>query len=107
MEVRAAVREGFDRFVLEFAGAGVPAFRAEYIDEGTIALVAAPGILQSEAGSYAGPRRIELGSTLRSGELAETADGIIQWNLAVDATRGFETFTLVEPSRLVIDISQH
>lgn len=122
--VRMAAHQGFDRFVLEFQSGGIPGFEVRYLDEQSIgvsgdplplegialiSIVVAPVFVTAEnqPTNYTGPVRLH-GAT---GNIIEAAlvgvnGGGIEWVLSLQRRTGFEVFTLGEPPRLVIDVSQ-
>ena len=126
VDVRMARQDGFDRFVLEFAGTGTPSYRVEYT-EGPIVRtnedvvdVAGTSLLRviafpartfdfedpDFAKTYEGPEVIT-SDTLRIIEavFVEDFEANMEWILGMDAEAGFEVTVLNDPPRIVVDVT--
>ncbi len=121
--VRIGRNEGFDRFVLEFAGDGVPGGTVRYAEE---AITCGAGETTELAGAAvltvellpAAAHDLEGMATVADQELAGIGDtilearsicdfeGVVAWALGVVAEREFRVFRLTEPARLVVDVKQ-
>ncbi len=121
--VRSASQSGYDRVTFEFNSAGLPAWRAEYVDRpvvecgsGEPVRVAGDAWLQisftgaqgySEKGkSTSGPRRRKLSQPIAR-ELVRTCDfeGELIYVLGVAKPNAYTARTMSTPSRLVIDVT--
>jgi hypothetical protein len=121
--VRSATQAGFDRLVFEFDTAGLPAWRAEYVDRpvvdcgsGEPVRVAGAAWLQvtftgaqahSEKGSStSGPRRRKLSQKVAR-ELVRICDfeGEVTYVVGVERPNPYTPRTMSAPSRLVIDLT--
>lgn len=121
--VRSASQQGFDRVTFEFDSAGLPAWRAEYVDRpvvncgsGEPVRVAGNAWLQiSFTGAHAytekgastgGPRRKKLSQPIAR-ELVRTCDfeGEITYVIGVAKPNAYTPRTMSAPSRLVIDLA--
>lgn len=121
--VRSASQPGFDRIAFEFDSAGLPAWRAEYVDRpvvncgsGEPVRVAGDAWLQisfsgaqarSEKGeSTAGARRRKLAQPIAR-ELVRTCDfeGEITYVIGVARPNAYIPRIMSAPSRLVIDVA--
>jgi hypothetical protein len=121
--VRSATQTGFDRLVFEFDTAGLPAWRAEYVDRpvvdcgsGEPVRVAGAAWLQitftgaqahSEQGtSTSGPRRRKLSHKVAR-ELVRICDfeGEVTYVVGVERPNPYTPRTMSAPSRLVIDLA--
>lgn len=121
--VRSATQAGFDRLVFEFDTAGLPAWRAEYVDRpvvdcgsGEPVRVAGAAWLQitfngaqahSEKGSStSGPRRRKLSQKVAR-ELVRICDfeGEVTYVVGVERPNPYTPRTMSAPSRLVIDLA--
>jgi len=121
--VRIGRNEGFDRFVLEFAGEVVPGGTVRYVEEaitcgaGEPTALAGAAVLTVEV-LPAAAHDLEGMATVADQELAGTGDtilearsicdfeGVVAWALGVVAEREFRVFRLTEPARLVVDVKQ-
>jgi hypothetical protein len=119
-DVRMGEHDGFDRVVLEFSGTAVPgwgvAWSEKAVAEGTgevvqldgdrVLSISASGTAMPEPGSYEVPRRLG-----PSGDVAEVqVDGWFEGYTQVFAgiegdERPFRVFSLADPPRLVVDVS--
>lgn len=123
-DIRMGAHEGFDRVVLEFAGAGTPGWDVRYVDapvgspggepvriEG--AAVLAVGIdpvayPQDDPTAYDGPGRLRIPDAQVVSELvyASLFEGRLQAFVGVDdGEMPFRVYRLTEPSRVVIEVS--
>lgn len=121
--VRSASQPGYDRVTFEFNSAGLPAWRAEYVDRpvvecgsGEPVRIAGNAWLQisfsgaqahSEKGeSTSGPRRRKLSQPIAR-ELARTCDfeGEVIYVIGVAKPNAYTARTMSAPSRLVIDVA--
>jgi len=121
--VRVGKQPGVDRLVFEFNTAGLPEWDVEYVDRpvrdcgsGDAVPVAGDAYLQirftgaqahTEKGeSTSGPRRRPLAQPIAR-ELVRTCDfeGEVTWVVGVARPNPYTPRTMVEPSRLVIDIA--
>lgn len=121
--VRIGRNEGFDRFVLEFAGEAVPGGTIRYAEEaitcgaGEPTELAGAAVLTVEV-LPAAAHDLQGMATVADQELAGTGDtilearsicdfeGVVAWALGVVAEREFRVFRLTEPARLVVDVKQ-
>lgn len=120
--VRSANQQGFDRVAFEFDSAGLPAWRAEYVERpincgsGEPVRVAGNAWLQiSFTGAHAhtergestgGPRRKKLSQPIAR-ELVRTCafEGEITYVIGVAKPNAYTPRTMSAPSRLVIDLT--
>ena len=117
-DVRMAAHGSYDRFVIQFRGARVPAFEvhrqntARFVMDGSgrvVTLIGHAGIAvhfdhATAIGSYHGPRDFKPRfPQLR--EARETGDfeAVYNWGLGVHRNSCIRVFTLHSPARLVID----
>jgi len=110
VSAQAAPHPGFDRFVLEFTDAGVPAYEVLYgegIDGSHVLIIHTdPLLLGSEEGqTFDGPLRFEA-DTLNAAVFSYQEDEVrAWWEVSLRTDAGFEVLTLEDPARLVVDIS--
>lgn len=126
VDVRMARQDGFDRFVLEFAGTGIPMWRVNYVEgpindtgdrvvdvdgEALLSVIAFPArrvdIEDPDfTPTYDGPERI-LSDTLNIIEavFVEDFEANMQWVLGLSSAAGFEVSTLSDPPRIVVDVA--
>ena len=117
--VRLDAHDGYDRFVIEFAGA-VPAYavtrRPDAVftrspEGGTVQLGGTAGVLVrlhpvSDWTSYRAATALHPGlPRVREARLLENFEAVQQWGLGVAGSPALRVFTLGSPSRLVIDVS--
>lgn len=117
--VRTASHPGFDRFVVQFGGGGVPGYRvnrqagAQFVEDGrgsTVTLRGSAGILvrlfpASAAGTYGGPSDLVTGlPALREARLVGDYEGYVSWGLGLAQQPCMRVFTMTNPSRLVVDV---
>jgi hypothetical protein len=124
--VRMANQEGFDRFVLEFAGEGVPMFNVGYIErpisttndsvvdvtgEYVLSVIVFPArTVDIEdpdfTPTYPGPTTIASDTTnVREAVFVEDFEANMQWVLGLDRRTGFEVTTLTDPPRVIVDVA--
>jgi hypothetical protein len=118
--VRAARHPGFDRVVFEFRG-GLPSHRVRYVDRlvqdgsGNQVQVAGAADLEvvfrdavahdGNGRPSVGPRRFSPGfPVLEEVTLLGDFEGVVSYGLGLDHRVPFKTFTLSNPSRLVVDL---
>jgi hypothetical protein len=116
--VRVGSASGYDRFVVEFAGA-VPGFKVR--PQSSPSLVQDPSgrtvTLQGSSalavtlspssgqGTYSGPADFTPGyPALREARLMGDFEAVTTWGLGVNGSGCFRSFTLSSPSRLVVDV---
>lgn len=117
--VRAAAQDGYDRFVIEFAGGPVPPY--EVTRQATPVFTLSPKgtdvTLAGSAGvrvvvrnvldwtSYSAPTHLAPGlPMLKEAMQTENFEAIQQWGLGVASSGCLRAFTLDGPPRLVIDL---
>ena len=126
VDVRMAAQDGFDRFVLEFAGSGIPMWRVRYVegvvsntaDEpvpgegvGTLQVIAFPArTVDIEdpdfTPTYDGPLRFSTDTrNITEAAFVEDFEANMAWVLGVGEVTGFEVTTLSDPPRIVVDVS--
>lgn len=121
VDVRVAEHEGFDRFVLEFEGDGEPGWRVGYVEEAVregsgepmdldsdalLQVIATHTMPDDMAGYYDGPREMDPdGEVIDEVALDGTFEGYTTAYLGLDDVEVFRVFTLTEPSRLVVDVT--
>jgi hypothetical protein len=114
--VDLARHEGYDRFVIEFDGPGLPAYQIAYSSgesvtvagddvplTGTalLAITVRPGLNKQRL-----PVRLKTDtSNVQEAALVNVGRGSLTWMLAVDRPTAFKVLVLEDPSRLVIDVS--
>jgi hypothetical protein len=114
--VGLAGHEGYDRFVLEFDGPGLPAYQIAYSSRESVevagddvpltgtallAITVSPGRTKDRL-----PVRLKTDtSNIQEAALVNVGPGSLKWMLAVDRPTAFKIFVLEDPSRLVIDVS--
>ena len=124
--VRMAAHDGFDRFVLEFAGTGTPMWQVSYSAGGVSNTADEPIAVAGAAilsvmvfparlvdfedpdftPTYDGPLRITSDTrNVIEAVFVEDFEAYMQWVLGLAATTGFEVTTLSDPPRLVVDVS--
>ncbi len=116
---RVGSHDGYDRFVLEFAGA-VPAYTIKRQPQTTFTLSpqGTPVTLRGTSGvlialqpvvdwtSYRGPTHLVPDFPyLREATQLENFEAVQQWALGVQGDAALRVITLTSPSRLVIDVS--
>jgi hypothetical protein len=120
VDVRAGRHPGFDRVVFEFRG-GLPSHRVRYVDKlvqdgsGQQVQVAGAADLQvvfQDASAHDGngrptvsPRRFSPGfPVLKEVALVNDFEGMVSYGLGLDHRVAVKSFTLSNPSRLVVDL---
>jgi hypothetical protein len=114
--VDLAGHEGYDRFVLEFVGPGLPAYQVAYSSLQTVAvagddvplagtallaITVSPGRIRQRL-----PVRLRTDtSNVQEAALVTIDRGSLRWMLAVDRPTAFKILVLEDPSRLVVDVS--
>lgn len=116
--MRVGSHDGYDRFVLEFAG-GIPSYTVS-IQSGTTFTESPKGgsvTLDGKAGvlitmqhinwtAYSGPTRFDPRFLyLRQALLIQNFEGTQQWALGIAGAPAIRVFTLSAPARLVIDVT--
>jgi len=126
-DVRAASHEGYDRFVLEFEGDGIPGYSISYatdaiacgsgedkaaeLGEGTVPaailrIQVQPANAHTEQGEATAPLTLEPNlSTLRAALLTCDFEADVTYHLALTAEQPFAVSTENDPPRLVVDIA--
>lgn len=120
--VRTARHPGFDRVVLEFSGAEVPGYRAEYVDspvaqcgsgnpmsvagEGALRIRLEPSQAHDDDGRPTLDRRSFRvdGQVLLEMRLICDFEGQVEWLIGVRAPNPYRVLELSSPSRIVIDV---
>ncbi len=118
--VRLGEQTGFDRFVLQF-DSQVPTYTVKRQSKATftlgasgqqVTLVGSVGVVitvrsASEAGSYSGPTDITHPefAVLKEARVLQDFEGTLQWAIGLASPSCIRTFTLTDPSRLVVDFS--
>ncbi len=126
--VRSAVHEGYDRIVIDHAGSGTPAYRAEYTDQ-PLAPGSGKPILGAEesSGTYleinltgmASHDQVDEAQALQNGHRVTSLDAqvaqdvvtYLPWEatstyyIGVDQQRQYRVQVLEHPSRVVIDLA--
>ncbi len=125
-DVRTGRHDAFERVVFEFAGDVLPGYAVQYVSPPFVAdpsgepvdvagdaflavrMVWASGFdLSGDLGQvYTGPTRLTVGAPVVA-ELVQTGDfeAVLNWVIGVNGRRPFRVSTLVDPVRLVIDVS--
>jgi hypothetical protein len=121
--VRTAAHPGYDRVVFQFAGARVPGYRIEYVDEITLGetddqyLTLEGGALVQtlfqgtasddyRAGTQTVPDTITPGlGQVRQIGLAEDWEGVVRLGIGLDHRSGFRVLELRDPARVVVDFA--
>ena len=124
--MRMAAQEGFDRFVLEFAGTGTPTYFVRYVDgpvtdtsgaeiavEGSalLSVVAFPARTfdfedPDFAKTYEGPLVIRSDTRhIIEAKFIEDFEATMEWVLGLESQTGFEVSVLNDPPRLVVDVA--
>lgn len=117
--VRVGQHDGYDRFVIEFAG-GVPTYTVTRQSTATftrtpkgdtVTLQGSAGVLitvqmVSNWTSLTVPASFKPGYPgLREALMVQNFEGVHQWALGIDGTPALRVFTLDSPSRLVVDVA--
>jgi hypothetical protein len=118
--VRVDQHTGYDRFVMQF-DAQVPTYTvkrqakpvfASGASGQTITLSGTTGVLvtvhsASQSGTYSGPTDFSQAGfpVLKEARLTQDFEGTVAWGLGLGAPACMRVFTLVGPSRLVIDFA--
>ncbi|HLM68704.1 MAG TPA: hypothetical protein VK358_14290 [Longimicrobium sp.] len=122
-DVRVGVNAGFDRVVLEFAGASVPGYRVEYVDgahqcgsgdavrtagDGTLAITLRGTQAHDERGqATVSPRERRLQMPLiKEYEFSCDFEGVTQVVLGVATPNRYRVTELQNPTRLIVDVQQ-
>lgn len=123
-EVRAAGNEGFDRFVVVFAGDEMPSWRVEYVDRparqcgsgepvhveggGLLMVRLEPARAHDDRGEVTIEERHERHNlpVLRETRILCDFEAQVDWVLGVRAPTPFRVLELTEPTRLVIDVRE-
>jgi hypothetical protein len=119
--VRVGSEIGFDRFVLQFDSQTVPSYtvkrqvKPNFVKGASgqpVTLVGSSGILitvhsASESSTYTGPTDFTHPefTTLKEAQLLEDFEGTLAWGIGIAAPGCERTFTLTNPTRLVVDFS--
>lgn len=123
-DVRVGSHEGYDRFVIEFAGTGIPGYLTGYTDQ---PLQQASGLPVEVAGNAylelmiqgtpwgqpgtpdhvvtAGPKPLAAGTILGVTN-GGTFEADSQYFIGLDRRRPYNVFVLTEPTRLVVDVER-
>jgi len=121
--VHAAGHDGYDRFVIEFAGNGVPNYTvarqqgATFYYDGSgdpVELAGTAGIsinVHSASGldTYTGPHRFTPPGAKLVTEAVNTGDfeGYVGWGLGLERAACYRVFELSNPARLVVDVENN
>ncbi|MGQ0802440.1 MAG: AMIN-like domain-containing (lipo)protein [Actinomycetota bacterium] len=124
-DVRMAGHPCFDRIVFELEGVGPPGFEVGYLENPPtedptgnpvgvsgsvyleIRMQSASGFdFDANAPSYTGPTRLNPSDTMYAREAVRTGDfeAILTWVVGLDEARDFSVSTLVDPTRVVVDV---
>jgi len=117
--VRASAQSGYDRFVIQFDGP-VPQYTVQPQSSATfvqdpsgqrVTLAGSAGLLVTlqgarSAGSYTGSTDQRPSGTAVLEEARQVGDfeGVVHWGLGLSHGTCFRAFTLMNPSRLVVDV---
>jgi hypothetical protein len=129
VDVRAAGHDGYDRFVIQFAGNGVPNYTvarqqgATFYQDGSGDPIELPGTagisinVHSASGwnmetgkpTYTGPNRFTPGGAKLMTVAANTGDfeGYVGWGIGLKRAACYRVFELSNPSRLVVDVENN
>lgn len=120
--VRVAAHQGYDRLVIDFAGSGTPAWAVEYVDAATVPegeeVIDVGGehtlrITMQDVSSPENHGQDDLSGPLPVGDAQLVRDVFSTGSfetvktvyVGVDEEVPFRTFTLTDPSRLVVDVA--
>jgi hypothetical protein len=109
---------GFDRFVMQFGGAGVPTYTVKrqakpVFTQGPsgqpVTLTGTSGVLitvhgASEAGTYNGATDFATNyPAMKEARLTEDFEGVVSWGIGLGSAACMRIFTYSEPARLIVD----
>jgi AMIN domain len=108
--IRAGRHPGYERLVFDLAGAGIPMYGARYSASASTIRVQLCGLgspASAPHGSYGGPRFLPIGlPELRSVSFTGSGAGCVGFLVATALRHGFRVTTLLNPSRVVLDVAQ-
>lgn len=115
---RVGAQNGYDRFVVQFAGP-VPQYEVTLQQSASFAAGGGPVTLQGTAGlrvvlhdatgagAYGGPSDLRPGfSQIQEARLLSDSQGVVEWGVGLAYAACFRAWTLGGPSRLVIDVAR-
>ncbi len=125
VDLRFGVHDGFDRVVIDLAGAGTPGWLGQYVEEPTqqaagepvyvlgdayLEILVSGVVYPTEAGAqpFEGPRTITpvLGGVIKEVRYGSEFEGQVEIWIGLTSDQPFRVYSLTDPTRVVIDV-QH